>query len=83
MDPIWIILGAILLFALGCGGLLRHLHDIEARNRHDLRTAKSLAAYMHHKFYRRESPEFEVSGDMAGVLSQIDNMVTGLERRRP
>jgi hypothetical protein len=46
----------------------------------ELEYAKSLATYMWKAFYRSESPEFELCDDMFGVLSQIDNMSTGLKR---
>lgn len=42
-----------------------------------LKPAQSLAKYMAKEFYP-EVTGFEVLGDLAGVISQIDNMVCGL-----
>lgn len=43
------------------------------------REAVSLACFMVKKFYP-ENEEFHVCDSTAGVISQIDNMVTGLKR---
>lgn len=45
-----------------------------------LKSAQDLATHLWKKHYKAESPVFEVLGDLAGVLSQIDNMTTGLVR---
>ena len=47
-----------------------------------LETTQNLARYMARNFYP-ESPQFEVLDSVGGVISQIDNMVTGLQRAAP
>ena len=42
-------------------------------------STKALALHMARKFYP-EVPQFEALDDLAGVISQIDNMTTGLKR---
>ena len=44
--------------------------------------AKDLAKNIWCKHYKKESPKFELCDNMLGVLSQIYNMSTGLERKR-
>jgi hypothetical protein len=46
----------------------------------DLEEARSIALYLWNKHYMDDSPNFELCDSMSGVLSQIDNMVTGLTR---
>lgn len=43
----------------------------------------SLAMALWRSHYRNTAPEFELLPDAAGVLSQIDNMVSGLRRADP
>lgn len=43
--------------------------------------AKHLAVTMHEMFYRGESTSWEPCDDLTGVLTQIDNMVSGLCKR--
>ncbi len=47
-----------------------------------LESAQNLAVSLARKHYP-EVPEFEVLGDLAGVISQIDNMTTGMQRAQP
>lgn len=47
----------------------------------ELRTVQELASAIWRDNYREESPRFEVLDTMHGVLSQIDNMVSGMSRR--
>lgn len=42
--------------------------------------AKRLATYIYEKHYKTEDSEFYLLDDLYGVLSQIDNMSTGLIR---
>ncbi len=42
--------------------------------------ARKLARQMHNNFYKDGSPEWDLLEDLDGVISQIDNMVTGLKR---
>lgn len=42
--------------------------------------AKQLAKGLWNKFYKNDSPNWEVLPDLYGVISQISNMVTGLTR---
>ena len=46
-----------------------------------LKEASNLATHMWKKFYSEESPHFELCDSLAGIMTQIDNMVTGLERK--
>jgi hypothetical protein len=46
----------------------------------ELRTAQELALAIWRTAYRQEAPQFEVLDTMQGVLSQIDNMVSGMSR---
>jgi hypothetical protein len=48
-----------------------------------LKSTQDLAVHMWQKHYKAESPVFEVLNDLAGVISQIDNMTTGLVREQP
>ncbi len=47
-----------------------------------LKSTQELATHLWQKHYKTESPVFEVLGDLAGVLSQIDNITTGLVREQ-
>lgn len=49
----------------------------------ELRYAKSLATSMWEKHYAKDAPQWELCDDLYGVLSQIDNMLTGLQREKP
>ena len=40
--------------------------------------AKRLAIYLWEKHYRDIAPEWEPLKDLMGVLTQIDNMISGL-----
>jgi len=42
--------------------------------------ARKLAVHMHVTYYKGDSPEFKLLEDLPAVISQIDNMVTGLRR---
>jgi hypothetical protein len=44
------------------------------------REAESLALYLWEKHYKEDSPNFELCDSVAGVISQIDNMTTGLSK---
>lgn len=46
-----------------------------------LKEASNLATHMWEKFYSEESPHFELCDSLSGIMTQIDNMVTGLERK--
>lgn len=43
--------------------------------------ARDLAYYLWRKHYKKDAPDWEPFEDLYGVLSQIDNMTTGLTRR--
>jgi hypothetical protein len=47
----------------------------------DFEYAKRLATWLWAEFYKSSCPEFELLDDMLGVLSQIDNMLSGIEER--
>ena len=40
--------------------------------------AKNLAIYLWETHYKTDVPEWEPCEDLMGVLTQIDNMITGL-----
>lgn len=42
--------------------------------------AKQIAEHMWAKCYKQDSPNWKPLPDLAGVLSQIDNMVSGMDR---
>ena len=42
------------------------------------REAENLAMFLWKKYYKKDSPRFELCDSVAGVISQIDNMTTGL-----
>ena len=46
-----------------------------------MRYSERLALYLHGKFYR--TPDFELLGELMGVLSQIDHMVAALTDTPP
>lgn len=43
--------------------------------------ACNLAKAIHARYYREDAPDFQVWPDTLGVITQIDNMVSGLTRR--
>lgn len=45
--------------------------------------ARSLAMHLWGEHYIKDAPQFELLDDAYGVLSQIDNMLTGLARQSP
>ena len=45
--------------------------------------ASRLATWIWEKHYKNESPHWKPLNDLLGVLTQIDNMVTGLVRAQP
>jgi len=47
----------------------------------DLHSVISLAHYMWKTWYKTDAPEWEPCDTIAGVLTQIDNMLTGLTRQ--
>lgn len=46
-----------------------------------LEHAKRLAIALWERWYRTDAPNWKVQDDLLGVILQIDNMTTGLERR--
>lgn len=42
--------------------------------------AKTLATYLWSMHYKDDAPDWEPFDDLFGILSQIDNMLTGLKR---
>lgn len=54
---------------------------IEAHTR-DYEQLKDLTVTIWKIFYREEAPDFEPLDSVLGLITQIDNMVTGLERRK-
>ncbi len=42
--------------------------------------AETLAILIWQEFYKVDAPEWEPCDDLMGILSQIDNMVSGLSR---
>ena len=46
------------------------------------REAESLALFLWEKHYKDESPNFCLCDSVAGVISQIDNMTTGLSKTK-
>lgn len=59
------------------------LHWAMCRIRKDsaLRYAKNLATTMWERDWKQESPNWQPLDDTVGVLTQIDNMVAGMEKR--
>jgi hypothetical protein len=49
----------------------------------ELEYATQLATWTWEKHYRDDSPDWRPLPDLMGVLTQIDNMLTGLVRARP
>ena len=51
-------------------------------NKHDLvyEELKRLAIHLWKTYYQKESPEWEVLDTSIGVITQIDNMLTGLTK---
>lgn len=47
----------------------------------DYKYARRLAIDMWQNHYTEDSPDWLPCGDLSGVLSQIDNMLTGLTRK--
>lgn len=45
--------------------------------------ARRLAVYLWAKHYAKDAPEWRPCDDLYGVLSQIDNMLTGMTRQQP
>uniref|UniRef100_A0A6M3KYD2 Uncharacterized protein n=1 Tax=viral metagenome TaxID=1070528 RepID=A0A6M3KYD2_9ZZZZ len=45
--------------------------------------AKRIAEYIWAKCYKQESPKWKALPDLMGILSQIDNMVYGMNRVHP
>lgn len=46
-----------------------------------LKYAQRLATTIWEKHYKQDSPDWKPLPDLLGVLTQIDNMITGMERR--
>jgi hypothetical protein len=44
------------------------------------READCLATVLYKKYYTEESPDFELLDTAAGVITQINNMVSGLKK---
>lgn len=44
--------------------------------------AQRLATYLWEQHYKQDAPDWKPLEDMTGVLTQIDNMIVGLERPR-
>ena len=42
--------------------------------------ARDLAIYLWAMYYKDAAPDWEPLGDLMGVLTQIDNMVTGIKK---
>jgi hypothetical protein len=68
-----------------CSHMLSSILLIAASNLNNLaeakREAESLAMSLWEKYYKEESPNFELCDSVAGVISQIDNMTTGLTKK--
>jgi len=47
----------------------------------DYEHLKDLTVRIWEEFYKEESPEWEPLDDILGLITQIDNMVCGLEKR--
>ena len=48
-----------------------------------LRYAERLATFLWEKYWKADAPDWKpLSGDLLGLLSQIDNMIAGLDRQR-
>ena len=43
--------------------------------------ALCLANYLWEKHFKKDAPNWEPLSDLSGILSQIDNMVAGLEMK--
>lgn len=65
-----------------CKKLLRSIESHNQEGSEEYEQLKDLTVTIWKMFYREEAPEFEPLDDILGLITQIDNMVTGLERRR-
>lgn len=45
------------------------------------REASTLALYLWQSYYTEESPEFSLCDTPAGIITQIDNMLAGIEEK--
>lgn len=63
----------------------QRIAELEAENTSAMREASSLAKCLYKKYYAEESPDFRLCDTPAGVMTQIDNMITGtpdIERKQ-
>jgi len=56
----------------------KRIKELEREQERAYDEASKLAMYIWSNHYRDESPDFELCDSTAGVISQIDNMITGL-----
>ena len=85
MDAMLIVtIGTLVLVVLALAAtaviLNNQLKEAQRQGARSLAYAERMAKWMHKNFYPDGSPQWEVCIDMQGVLSQIDNMLTGLRR---
>ena len=55
--------------------------ELETQNTDAMREAKGLAKALHRRFYQEQAPQWEPLEDVAGIISQIDNMTAGMADR--
>lgn len=58
-------------------------NECEEELRHAKREAETLAMAMWELWYKDASPNFELLPTVAGVITQINNMASGLEKAQP
>ena len=68
--------------ALGISGIYAKFEADNQKLQEELsqakREASDLATFLYKKYYQEESPEWNLLDSVAGIISQIDNMITGL-----
>ena len=58
-----------------------HIAELEDSLAAAKREAENLANTLYKNHYKKDSPRFELCDSVAGVISQLDNMTTGLVKR--
>lgn len=74
------------IFPMIYGSLRDHFVDANAMvYSQTKKELDNLATVLHRDFYAKELPEFELCDSILGVISQIDNMISGIleDKRQP
>ena len=62
--------------------LKKRVEDLEESERKARLEAETLARAMWRRWYKEDSPNFELCDSTAGIITQIDNMVAGMKREK-